>query len=84
MTAQVMMPKPQMISIVLGSHGKTPESSARHTSPSPVKGSNATVTRIIGAPIKAVTSAVRRGEDGMSAARMAIIIAMPLNCSIDT
>ena len=82
MTAHVMTPKPQIMTRLAGSHGYAPESNVRHASPPPI-GTTTVVTRIIGTPNNAVTMTVRRGEDGMSAARIATIIDMPHSCNID-
>ena len=78
------MVKPQMINKAAGSHGKAPESSPRHASPSPGTGTTSAVTTIIGTANAAVTRMVRRGDEGISAARIAIINPMPPSCSIDT
>src|SRR5712664_3307252 len=84
MTAQVMVANPQITAVVTGSQGYVLESSARQASPPSPTGTTTVATRIAGTPNKAETMMVWRGRDGTSAARMAIIIAMPANCSIVT
>lgn len=71
------------MTMVEGSHGNTPESSERQASPPSPVGTTSTVMAIIGTPPIAVTRAVRRADEGTSAARMAACMAMPANGTID-
>ena len=77
MTAQVTVVKLHIIEVVPGSQGKAGESRARQASPPSTVGTTNAVTTIIGAPTRRVTMTVRRGSDGINAARIATIMAIP-------
>src|SRR4029450_8509260 len=84
MTGHVMMANPQITAVVTGSQGYVLESSARQASPPSPTGTTTVATRIAGTPNKAETMMGGRGRGGPSAGGMAIIIALPANCSMVT
>jgi hypothetical protein len=75
-----MIVKPHMMTRFVGSQGKPPESAARRTNPPSAVGTTKAFTRIVGVPNRAVRAMVRRGRDGIRAARMASSIAIPPSC----
>src|SRR5450432_347741 len=75
MTVHVMVAMVHSMIDVVGSHGKAPELAARQASPPPMAGTRALDNTIFGTPTMAVSVMVRRGDDGIRAARIARNIA---------
>ena len=84
MTAHVMIAMPHITTAFAGNQGKAAESSPRHASRPCADGTNAADTRICGAPMMAVMTIVRRGRDGISAARIATNMTVPISSIIVT
>ena len=84
MTAHVMIAMPHITTAFAGNQGKAAESSRRHASLPWEAGTNAADTRIWGAPMMAVMMIVRRGGDGIRAARIATNMTVPISSIIVT
>ncbi len=80
----VRMTKPHIMAAVAGSQGYADESWARQARPPPPVGTRNDDARIIGTPTIVLTTMVRRGTEGIRAARMATVSAVPPICIIET
>ena len=75
MTVHVMLAMVHSMIDVVGSHGNAVESAARQASPPSTAGTRRLDSTILGMPMMTVTMIVRRGDDGIRAARIARNIA---------
>src|SRR5688572_8807120 len=82
-TVQVAITNPHTITSPIGIHGNAAESSARRVSPPARSGVTNVGVRIVGTPARAEYSSVRRGDDGINAARIVIINAEPTSPKLD-
>src|SRR6478609_1890142 len=82
-TVLVTTTKHQTITSAAGNQGNAGESRARQANPPAAAGTSNVGVKMLGTPIIAVYNTVRRGDEGMSAARTRIISAEPKMPRID-